>query len=433
MKKVADGSLWCASVLNATWRLLFWFFAGFLPVWCSQAQDTSSDPFKRADSELTAAYQQSLKRFSHKDQEVLRRAERAWIVYSDKEEAVLDALQKENLLTEDAVDKATINEVNIRSGYLNEFYVLGKPILNATKSVVEIQEQILQKEYDVCIGRLQESDVLLLREAERAWIAYRDAEQASVRFAYGTEGALNLAGLRLAGCHLVQLHSLVTSVGVRPVPMTPAPQIASRGLHLIFGRPQTGSPTPEDIKSAADVREEAKGVVNGFLAKKDDPFFKVGSAIKKAPSLPEDVADRISKLELKLAELSRRPNCADLFKSEPNESAAVTMLATWAQFIGELKTSEAERAGATLHFALSLKPKEVTPEYLPLWEAIQSWEEVYKKDLSKFQSHLTEANYLASSGKTSEAIKEYQAAYEILEIPSIPERINKVRQQSLGL
>jgi Tfp pilus assembly protein PilF len=54
-------------------------------------------------------------------------------------------------------------------------------------------------------------------------------------------------------------------------------------------------------------------------------------------------------------------------------------------------------------------------------------------DKDKYSDHLAKANSFADLGKTSSAIKEYQAAYDIIEDSAIPERIKRLREQSLGL
>ena len=149
-----------------------------------EPQENPSDPVTKAGSELTAAYQQALARFAVPKKEVLRRAERAWIIFSDKHEALLGALRRENLLTQDAVYNAEMGEVSARTNHLRAFYVTGNPMPNTAKSVWEGQDQQLQKVYDECIRRLNGSDQRLLRDAERAWITYRDADAASAGFAY---------------------------------------------------------------------------------------------------------------------------------------------------------------------------------------------------------------------------------------------------------
>jgi hypothetical protein len=116
-----------------------------------------------------------------------------------------------------------------------------------------------------------------------------------------------------------------------------------------------------------------------------------------------------------------------------NEYAAVELLAGWSKFAQQLKTGGVAGAGTTIHDALDFKPKDVTPDYLPLWQTVLSWQDVYTKDHAKFDEHVRKAKSFADLGKTSDAIKEYQAAYDLIENSSIPEQIKQLREQSLGL
>ena len=389
------------------------------PCFSREPQENPTDPVTKAGSELTAAYQQALARFAVPKQEVLRRAERAWIIFSDKHEALLGALRRENLLTPDAVYNAEMGEVSARTNHLRAFYVTGNPMPNTAKSVWEGQDQQLQKVYDECIRRLNGNDQRLLRDAERAWITYRDADAASAGFAYNNEGVLNTAAVRLTAIRCAQLNALLDSINGKSA----TPEAA----------PQNDSPDPADVKGAAQLRDEAKGVLKALLAKRDDPFFKKADAIKNVPDLPPEMAGHLSKLETKSAELSRKPYSAKLLEPALNEYAAVELLSAWSTFISQLKTGNAEDAGNPIRAVLSIKPKDVTPDYLPLWQTAASWHDAYVRDELKFRGHINKAQYLAGRGRTSEAIKEYEAAYDIIENSSIPEQIRKLREQSLGL
>jgi hypothetical protein len=70
---------------------------------------------------------------------------------------------------------------------------------------------------------------------------------------------------------------------------------------------------------------------------------------------------------------------------------------------------------------------------MPLWETLSSWVTVCAKDVKEFKEHVSQAKLSAAAGHTAEAIKEYEAAYGIIESPAIPGAIKKLRMQSLGL
>ena len=398
--------------------LLFLQLPLFLsPCFSKEPQQISTDASTITGEELTEVYQQALARFAPANKEVLRRAERAWIEFSNKHEAVVAALRRENLLTQEAAIDAEMGEVFERTNHLRTFFVTGNPMPNTEKSAWKNEDQSLQKVYDECIRRLNGNAQRLLREAERAWIIYRDADAASVGFAYKSEAVLNTAALRLTKIRSAQLTALLNPNNARPA--TPEPT-----AHV-------DSPNPEDSKTVAAFRDEVKDALKGFLAKKDEPFFKEADTLKNVPDLPPDVADQLSKLGLKYAALSRKSS--KVLEPALNEYAAARLLAGWSAFLRQLKTGSVDDAAAPIRDALNAKPKDVSPDYLTLWRIASNWQDVYGKDAPKFRAHVTKARDLAGRGKTSDAIKEYEAAYDIIENSSIPEQIKKLRQQSLGL
>lgn len=385
-------------------------------------QETSTDPFTKADADINHAYKQALTKFAPANKEMLRRAERAWIDFSNKQEAVLNALHRENLLTEDAVNTATIAEVNERTNHLKIFFG-GNSVPYAQPYILQNVDQKLSQAYGECMRRLGEDDQFLLREAERSWITYRDADSASTMTAYGNQTVQIAAAAHLCAIRVAQLTAMTN---LQRQPVAPNPPIQE-------STPQNNSPNPDDVKSVAQFQDEAKGVLKELAAKKDDPFFKKSDAIKNASDLPLEIASHTSKLNSNFVGLSRKQGASKLLEPALNEVAAVSLLAGWSTFVRQLKSGDVYTAGTTIHDALSHKPKDVTPDYLPLWQTVQSWEDLFVKDEPKFHEHTAKAKALGDLGKTSDAIKEYQAAYSIIEASTIPDQIKKLREQSLGL
>ena len=399
------------------------FTALFLSAWIATAQQTANytDPFKKADADLTCAYKQTLTRFAPQNQEILRRAERAWITFSDKYKAVLNALRRQNLLTDDAVNTATLAEVDARTNHLTVFF-LNPQVPTAQKNIYQNTDQRLGNIYTECMRRLSSGDQHLLKEAERAWITYRDTDSVSVMVAQNKQTVQLAAACHLTDIRVAQLTSLVNAMGTAP--NTPLP----------VQEPQkVATPTTDDLKAVSQFQDDAKGMLKVLLAEKEEPFFKNGDALKNVPSLPSDMEDRLSKLDSMCAELSHKSYSQQILQPSLNEYAAVKLLAGWRNFIQQLKNGSVEAAGTILHTALSLKPKDVTPDYLPLWQSVQNWEDVYAKNAPKFKDHIQKAKSFADLGKISDATKEYQAAYDIIENSSIPAQVRKLREQSLGL
>ena len=55
------------------------------------------------------------------------------------------------------------------------------------------------------------------------------------------------------------------------------------------------------------------------------------------------------------------------------------------------------------------------------------------KGAAEYLAHMKKAKSQAELGKNSDAIREYEAAFAILETPQLPREIKKLREQSLGL
>lgn len=383
----------------------------------AQQDQNAADSATDSDAVLTSTYKLALARFAPDKKEMLRRAERAWITFSNKEEAVLNGLRDEKLLSPDADDRATLAEVNARSNHLGAFFVNGS-VPTADPSAWKIQDRELTNAYAECMRKFGGADQNLLREAERAWIAYRDADSASTMSAYGNQAIQIAAATHLTALRVAQLRALSNRGNESSLASQPPAQNDSSHF--------------EDAKAVAEFQDDAQGVLKALLAKKDDPFFAKADAIKAAPDLPKDITEQISKLDSRYLGLSRKFS-SKLLEPTLNTSAAVKLLAGWSAFIYQLKSGSVDSAGSTIHHALDSKPNAVLPDYLLLWQTVESWQEVYAKDVSKFNEHIRQARALADLGKTSDAIKQYQEAYDIIENSSVPEQIKKLREQSLGL
>jgi len=192
------------------------------------------------------------------------------------------------------------------------------------------------------------------------------------------------------------------------------------------------APNPEDVREATECIDEIKSMAEALLANKDDSFFKRADAIKNAPDLPSDITRQLSRI-CENFPLLKRPDFRKLLERNRNEFAVFHLLLQWYEFTKHLKNGSIEDARSAILRPDTFKPKDITPEYLPLWQVIQDWENVFQQEEPKFTGHMHKAQSLADLGKTSDAIKEYQAAYDIIRDPSIPEKIKKLQAQSLGL
>jgi uncharacterized protein YecT (DUF1311 family) len=123
---------------------------------------------------LTHAARAAVYCLAHASQEPLRKAERAWIDFSNKNEALFDSLLRENLLSDPQHDAGELMEVDTRTVHLRVFFHNSGVPYNNPQEVLQAQEQRLTNAYEKCMAQLSGTDRELHRDAERAWVVYRD-------------------------------------------------------------------------------------------------------------------------------------------------------------------------------------------------------------------------------------------------------------------
>ena len=348
-----------------------------------------------------------------------------WIYFSEKEKALMTGLQNENLISEEFARAHSIAVVNARANHLQVFYV-NNTIDVPPQFTPQNRDQELNNTYAKCFLQMNTNTQGLLQSAERAWITYRDADIAAAASTSANPKWTDAAIVCLTLARTDELISIVQSLRQDPITTTPA-QVLPPPVTIL------GSPNPDDVKAVSEFQDEEKAVLNALLAKKDDSFFKNADVIKNVPELPVEISNQISELDSKYLNLSKRPYSAQLLKPAANEGAVVELLSSWSEFTQRLKAGNVVDADLAIQRAVSLKPKDIAPDYLPLWQTIGSWHDLFVTDEAQYYDHMDKGNSFAELGKTSAAIKEYKAAYDIFASPTAAAKIKKLREQSLGL
>src|ERR1700730_7936240 len=121
-----------------------------------------SESYTEADRELNTIYRRAILSLSAaQSQEILRRAERAWIEFTKKNAAVLVALQRNNLISQEAVDHAFLQEVRARKAQLQIFFFGTHLPYSQPMAEWQAQEERLTEAYRNCMSRLGKSQQLL--------------------------------------------------------------------------------------------------------------------------------------------------------------------------------------------------------------------------------------------------------------------------------
>jgi uncharacterized protein YecT (DUF1311 family) len=390
----------------------------------------NSDPFNQAGADLTAAYKQAIARYPQRDnEEPLRKAERAWIVYSNKNEAVFNSLMKENLMSEDAHDAAELAEVNARTKSLQIlFYNNGIPLLDPQASLAR-QEARLTDAYQTCLRLLNGQDQQLLREDERAWIVYRDLNTNAVALALHQPNDplawTTSAKAWLASDRADELSSLTAATKQAG----PAPPAA----------PEAQSGSFDDRAAVEKWQTDAKTLLNDLMGKKDAPFFGAVTGLKNLPPLPGNVEPKITSSwetmgTLRNEEIAEAHSItSDALYSSSGEAAAISILQAWIAFETLLKSGNLHDADLILSNCLQQKPNPVPQQYAAIWDKLAEWKTMADQTEAQIQDHVKKAQVESDLGKSADAISELNAANSLFNDPQIAGEIKKIRDESLGL
>jgi uncharacterized protein YecT (DUF1311 family) len=129
----------------------------------------------RADADLNAVYKDVMAELPVGRREQLRLAERAWIVFSDKNNAALRLAAQKLGLSLGRVRIVRLAEIQARSAQLRQMRA-GPPTLSNEQLLAKAQasDAALNQVYASARQTLDAQDKELLRDAQRAWIAFRD-------------------------------------------------------------------------------------------------------------------------------------------------------------------------------------------------------------------------------------------------------------------
>jgi uncharacterized protein YecT (DUF1311 family) len=148
-------------------------FACFRPAECAD-EATLLRQIRNADLQLNEDYKTVLRALSKSGQERLRVAERAWLAFITKNEEAVAGMAGARSATTVFLLQLRLTEIRYRSAELRA--MLGEqPATLRSMSLVGGQADVeLNKVYQNCLGMLSHGHIQRLREAQRAWLDFRD-------------------------------------------------------------------------------------------------------------------------------------------------------------------------------------------------------------------------------------------------------------------
>lgn len=130
-----------------------------------------------ADADLNATYRELTTALSPAEREQVRTAERAWLAFMDKNQAAFRALAAKRNMPQTQVVSAALAETQARRDTLRSM-LAETSNFSRDQQARQLQQadSELNATYKDCLVSLDGADIALLRDAQRAWITFRDAQ-----------------------------------------------------------------------------------------------------------------------------------------------------------------------------------------------------------------------------------------------------------------
>lgn len=143
----------------------------------AQIDSSASGSLQAADADLNATYRSLTTALPPRDRERLRSAERAWVAFIEKNQAAFTALAAKRNMPPSRLNAATIAETQARHDTLR---LMLDGASDASRDQLSRQleqaDSELNAAYKDCVAALDNTDISMLRDAQRAWITFRDAQ-----------------------------------------------------------------------------------------------------------------------------------------------------------------------------------------------------------------------------------------------------------------
>jgi uncharacterized protein YecT (DUF1311 family) len=137
---------------------------------------SSTNEGRLADQELNSNYQQAMRTLPGRQREQLRKAQRAWLVFLDRNSDAIRAAATSLGIPVSSCDQLDIAEIGERSEDFARVQTMTGSQSDASMQLQRTDEE-LNVIYQKCIAKLAAGDVARLRVAQRAWITFRDASR----------------------------------------------------------------------------------------------------------------------------------------------------------------------------------------------------------------------------------------------------------------
>ena len=170
---------------------------------------------KEADQQLNADYQEAIRGLTPAGREKLRKAQRAWLVFVEKNSAAMRMAASPLAISTSRCQEVEVREVANRS--VDFFFSKEANSSEQLKAHFQRVDADLNAVYERCLALLPDTAKAGLRDAQRAWVEYRNAN--------GPFGPEFLSGLTVRrGDQLTEFYiQSTTTPGITKVPTKSEP------------------------------------------------------------------------------------------------------------------------------------------------------------------------------------------------------------------
>lgn len=130
---------------------------------------------READQELNTRYRDAMQELPPATREKLRNAQRAWLTFVQKNSAAMRLAAAALGISSARCEELEVEEVDRRAGHFSYSKESNEP--EETKGTYERVDADLNAVYARCLTMLSPEAKAALREAQRAWVTYRDANR----------------------------------------------------------------------------------------------------------------------------------------------------------------------------------------------------------------------------------------------------------------
>jgi hypothetical protein len=223
-----------------------------------------------------------------------------------------------------------------------------------------------------------------------------------------------------------------------PASSLQGPVVAAASLRAsIPPKPSAPSSSPAAVdpivtnRIIADFKEETQSVLLR-VSDATSNFHEI-DRLESVQKLPAPVSESVGSLVERARDFRTKVGYETALHEYRAETETVDALSVVDQITRNIAANDASAANSKVADFLKSNPEPAAESEKVLWRYLTSVRLLCSRSERDADIHLQRAQSLASAGKTSEAIREYQEAYRIFPNPVTAEKIRQLQDNSLGL